>query len=75
MRRLLDVAWRKNPDKMLSHFIIKKRPEHPKNSALDRVARLLEEQDANALGLNVIWIEEFEELPHVLRRIASGNDG
>jgi hypothetical protein len=73
MRRLLDVAWRKSPDKTVSHFLIKKRPNNPKNSELDRVARLLEEQDANLLGLNIIWIEEFDELPGVLRDIGQSN--
>jgi hypothetical protein len=33
---------------------------------LDRVSKLLEEQDANALGLNVIWIDEFSEIPGLL---------
>jgi hypothetical protein len=70
MRRLLDVAWRKNPDKTMSHFIIKKSPDHTKDSPLDRVSRLLEEQDANALGLNIIWIDSFDELPNVLSRIS-----
>jgi hypothetical protein len=69
MRRLLDVAWRKSPDKTISHFLIKKRPDNPKNSELDRIARLLEEQDANLLGLNILWIETFDELPSVLSSI------
>lgn len=70
MRRLLDVAWRKNPDKIMSHFIIKKNPEHPKESSLERVSKLLEEQDANALGLNIIWIDSFNDIPNVLNRIS-----
>jgi hypothetical protein len=75
MRRLLDVAWRKNPDKTMSHFIIKKSPDHAKDSPLDRVSKLLEEQDANALGLNIIWIDSFGELPNVLSRISQVQDG
>jgi hypothetical protein len=75
MRRLLDVAWRKNPDKTMSHFIIKKSPDHAKDSPLDRVSKLLEEQDANALGLNIIWIDSFGELPNVLSRISQIQDG
>jgi hypothetical protein len=70
MRRLLDVAWRKSADKKRAHFIVKKGPDYPKDSELDRVTRLLEEQDANALGLNVIWIDSFDELPRVIRSIA-----
>nr|AWM11126.1 molecular chaperone Tir [Bradyrhizobium symbiodeficiens] len=70
MRRLLDVAWRKNPDKVMSHFIIKKSPEHPKDSSLERVSKLLEEQDANALGLNILWVDSFDDIPGLLSRIS-----
>jgi hypothetical protein len=56
MRRLPDVAWRKNPAKILSHYIIKRRPSASDGDLLDEVSRLLEEQDANALGSNVVWI-------------------
>jgi hypothetical protein len=69
MRRLLDVAWRKNSEKTISHFIVKKRADHKKDSALNQVAHILEEQDANTLGLNVIWIDNFDELPKVLTNI------
>ena len=73
MRRLLDVAWRKNPDKNLSHYIVKRLPRFYDGDVLDEVSKLLEEQDANALGLNVVWIGEFLEVPAMLREIASGN--
>lgn len=73
MRRLLDVAWRKNPDKVMSHYIVKRLPRSSDGDVLDEVSKLLEEQDANALGLNVIWIEEFAELPSILEEIAEGN--
>ena len=69
MRRLLDVAWRKNPDKTMSHYIVKRLPKSSDGDVLDDVSKLLEEQDANALGLNVIWIEEFSELPSILEEI------
>jgi hypothetical protein len=71
MRRLLDVAWRKNSDKSLSHYIIKREPEFTNGTRLEEVAKLLDEQDANALGLNVIWVKQFSELPDVLHEIAS----
>lgn len=73
MRRLLDVAWRKNPDKVLSHYIVKRLPRTSEKDVLDEVSKLLEEQDANALGLNLVWIDEFAELPSVLDDIASEN--
>lgn len=73
MRRLLDVAWRKNPDKERSHYIVKRSPQSPERDVLDEISKLLEEQDANALGLNVVWINEFDEMPGVLNEIAAGN--
>jgi hypothetical protein len=70
MRRLLDVAWRKNAEKTLPHFIIKMVPKQ--HSALDqRIIRILEEQDANGLGLNVIWVNDYAEIPVLLHQIAS----
>jgi hypothetical protein len=69
-RRLLDVAWRKNPDKTLSHYLVKRLPTTSKGDVLDSVSKLLEEQDANALGLNIIWIKEFDEIANLLRNIA-----
>lgn len=74
MRRLLDVAWRKNPDKVMSHYIVKKLPRFSDGDVLDDVSKLLEEQDANALGLNVIWIDDFGEVPTILGEIAAEND-
>jgi hypothetical protein len=72
LRRLLDVAWRKNPDKSLGHYIIKKVPRFGKSEdVLDDLARLLEEQDANVLGSNVLWVKEYEEIPGLLRSIRS----
>ena len=71
MRRLLDVAWRKNPDKALAHYIVKRLPRFSNGNTLDEVSKLLEEQDANALGLNVIWINEFSEVPALLGDVAS----
>ena len=71
LRRLLDVAYRKNPDKHLNHYLIKKVPAHPKsNDAMDRLALILEEQDANELGLSMIWVENYNEIPSILTQIA-----
>jgi hypothetical protein len=70
LRRLLDVANRKNPDKNLNHYIIKKGPN--KSASIDRideVAYLLEEQDANELGLNMIWVNNFDDISKVLNEI------
>lgn len=32
-----------------------------------RMAEKFEEQDANNLGLNVIWVQDFQEIPYLLR--------
>jgi hypothetical protein len=73
MRRLLDVAWRKNPDKVLSHYIVKRLPQSSEGDVLDDVSKLLEEQDANALGLNVVWLDDFAELPKFINDISVEN--
>jgi len=72
LRRLLDVANRKNPNKFISHFIIKKTLA-PKNGKdrVDDLAEFLEEQDANELGLNVIWVNDFEEVAPIVKSIGS----
>lgn len=72
LRRLLDVAARKDPSRALNHYIIKKVPNYSnKNDTLDELARFLEEQDANGLGLNVLWVNDFSEIAPLLLRIAN----
>lgn len=73
MRRLLDVAWRKNPDKVMSHYIVKRLPKFSEGDVLDEVSKLLEEQDANTLGLNVIWLNDYNELPKIINEITAKN--
>jgi len=36
---------------------------------VDNLAFLLEEQDSNTLGLNVVWIQKFDEIAQFLRNI------
>ena len=74
LRRLLDVANRKNPDKILNHYLIKKAPNNGTTSdTMDDLALLLEQQDANDLGLNIIWIKDFTEVSGILEKIALTN--
>jgi len=69
LRRLLDVSNRKNKDgKAIEHYIIKRKPY--KLDEVDKIAYILEEQDANALGLNVIWVNEFKDIPRILNEIS-----
>jgi len=70
LRRLLDVSNRKNPSRILSHYIVKKVPNFASSSdKVDDLAFLLEEQDANELGLNVVWVQELKEIAQLLRKI------
>lgn len=74
LRRLLDVANRKDPEKALNHYLIKKVPSNSNSSdTMDELALLLEEQDANELGLNTIWIHDFSEVSAILWKIAETN--
>lgn len=67
LRRLLDISWRRN-QRCKHYIIIKKAP--PKNRT-DEIATMLFEQDANSLGLNVIWCSDFSEIPSILFSIAT----
>lgn len=70
LRRLLDVANRKNPTKALNHYIIKDIPNMGnKNDSIDDLALFLAEQDYNELGLNVIWVDNYNEIPIILKKI------
>jgi len=71
LRRLLDVANRRNLSRLLNHYIVWKVPNASGyNEKADQLAFLLEEQDANSLGLNVIWVDDHSETAPLLRRIA-----
>lgn len=80
MRRLLDVSERKNKNKTKNHFLIKKRYElgdlfedstliSEKNKALIPIIENIEEKDAHNLGFNMIWINDFDEIPTILKEI------
>ncbi len=70
LRRLLDVANRKNPGKAMNHYLIKKTPATAKKTTkIDDLARFLEEQDANELGLNMIWVDDFVDIAPLIRSI------
>lgn len=80
MRRLLDVSIRKNGKREKNHYIIKKRyklsdlyPEnevkHIKDEKVIPIIENIEEQDANELGFNVIWVDEHNEIPGILKEI------
>jgi len=67
LRRLLDISKRKNSNDMLKHYIIKKLPKN--NLNINDIQIMLEEQDANMLGLNVIWVNEYQDVPDILEKV------
>jgi len=72
LRRLLDVANRKNPTKSMNHYLIKKIPGPTvSGKSVDDLAYFLEEQDANELGLNLIWIDDFNDIAPLIKSIMS----
>ncbi|GAB4044331.1 TIR domain-containing protein [Spirosoma jeollabukense] len=74
LRRLLDVSIRKDPEKKLNHYIIKKRPNLSGiNSNVEDLIALLEERDANELGLNVIWVDDHPEIGPLLKDITNSD--
>ena len=48
-----------------------KAAEQTEARKLIRMAEILEEKDANNLGLNIIWITDFDEIPVLLKTIAA----
>ena len=69
LRRLLDVANRKDPSSNLNHYIIKKTPSVDNMNKIDDLMVFLEEQDANELGLNVIWVDSFDQIGNLIREL------
>lgn len=70
LRRLLDVANRKDPSNNLNHYIVKKKPSLANNNdKVDDLMMFLEEQDANELGLNVIWVNDFDQIGELIKNL------
>ena len=67
LRRLLDISWRRN--QRCKHYIIMRKGLQKNRT--DEIATMLFEQDANSLGLNVIWCSDFSEIPNILSSIAT----
>ena len=67
LRRLLDISRRKNNNDSPRHYLIKKMPEI--GNSFQRTQIILEEQDANSLGLNIFWVKEYDEIPEIINQI------
>jgi NAD-dependent SIR2 family protein deacetylase len=66
LRRLLDISYRRN--KKTKHYIIIKKSSGSKKT--NEIANLLFEQDANSLGLNVIWCNDYDDIPTIIQSIS-----
>ena len=73
LRRLLEISQKKRPG--LRHYVILKdhwAPSKKGSGILHIVAnvfRSLEEKSFRELGVSVIWIKEYNQIPSILRRI------
>lgn len=65
LRRLLDISHRKNNDR--KNYIIMRKDT--RDNRINEIYSTLFEQDANSLGLNVLWVSEYSEIPEFLKKI------
>lgn len=80
MRRLLEIATQKNTEgnSICKHYAIMRRfhiQDSDKNNALKRfegVNESLQESFFKELGINIIWVDEYSEIPNLLRQIKEG---
>ena len=72
-RILNHYAFKKRNDpKVINHYISElglKDPQNHYSSDFIKIAEVLEEQDANNLGLNVIWVDSYDEIPLLLNKL------
>ncbi|MGF9715283.1 SIR2 family protein, partial [Paenibacillus naphthalenovorans] len=81
LRRLLDIASRKQESDICKHYaILRKELYHKKDldvpnidlrniQKFDTVNQKLQEEYYKELGLNVIWVEGYDEIPSILEKI------
>ena len=77
MRRLLEVAVQKEneEDSMCRHFAIMRRfqmkgsQENDAIKSFEGVNESLQESFFRELGVNVIWVDEYCEIPELLKQI------
>jgi hypothetical protein len=74
LRRLLDVAMRKTHSQ--NHYIVwRGRSSDHYTDEISRIFQqrlsVLEEQDANRLGLGVIWVKDYSDIPVLMDKIGA----
>ena len=84
LRRLLDIAMRKRAHEDCKHYVILKREdisvktkrsnskENISIAKYNSVNYTIQEEVLKELGLNVIWVEDHNEIPGILKKIKSG---
>lgn len=78
MRRLLEIATQKEyDDDLCQHYVIMRRfklKNSEKSKSINRfenVNELLQEDFFKSLGVNVIWVNDYDEIPNLLKQIKS----
>ncbi|MBP2659953.1 MAG: hypothetical protein H6Q69_2985 [Firmicutes bacterium] len=80
LRRLLEIATHKetNGDSNCKHYAIMKKFNITGNKEITGIQKfevvneLLQESVFKELGINIIWIENYNEIPVILKKIKSG---
>lgn len=78
MRRLLEIAAQKKyDDDLCQHYVIMRRfkiNNSGKSASIKRfenVNESLQEDFFKSLGVNVIWVNDYDEIPNLLKQIKS----
>ncbi|MGQ8871110.1 SIR2 family protein [Paenibacillus sp. TSA_86.1] len=81
IRRLLDIAVRKQEENMYKHFVFMKRDSYVRedydktnihNASIEKfdiVNQNLQEDYYKELGLNIVWYDSYEEIPKLIKQI------
>lgn len=75
IRRLIDATHRQYPDRF--HYAILPRRQKRKSGAkrddsvLRNLSEAAEEQSFRSIGVHVIWVDDFSEIPMVLNRVGT----
>lgn len=73
LRRLLDIATKKNVDDNCKHYVIMKRFKiNNGNKNIKQFSQIneeLQESFYHELGVNVIWVNDYSEIPNLLKQI------
>lgn len=75
LRRLLDIAAKKEINEKCKHYAIMKRFAMNKTKEDERIKKFeqiieeLQETFYKALGVNIIWIDDYNEIAEILEKI------